>query len=90
MVNTLGSTPHLEMYIMARAALKYATHKHKVKKLPIDVTAVAPTCLLARRDPMPGSDSCVAYSPVVTCSNTPCAMRKIAPKAYIGHHDTGA
>ena len=30
-VNNLGSTPVMEMYIAARAALKYAQDKHKVQ-----------------------------------------------------------
>ena len=30
LVNNLGSTPAMEMYIMARAALRYAQDKHKV------------------------------------------------------------
>ena len=30
LVNNLGSTPAMEMYIMARAALKYAQDKHRV------------------------------------------------------------
>ena len=32
LVNNLGSTPAMEMYIMAWAALKYAQDKHKVQK----------------------------------------------------------
>jgi hypothetical protein len=31
LVNNLGSTPAMEMYIMARAALKYAQDKHRVQ-----------------------------------------------------------
>ena len=30
LVNNLGSTPAMEMYIMARAALKHAQDKHRV------------------------------------------------------------
>lgn len=90
MVNNLGSTPTLEIYIMARAALKYATQKHKVETISIGIAALGHKSLLARRNLMLLLLHVYATGCMCMQQQALCYEEVSSLKDYIGHHDMGA